>query len=129
MWVDREYTQHEADYINGLRRENERLKTANIALDMDKFRKYMECLLMERELEEMKKDHEIIVNDNQKKDSKIARYDHLIASLKGQSRIALEIMDWVNEKIMEMSARLEVQLQELETLKSKLEVTKSMKEI
>ena len=58
--MDREYTQNEADYINGLRRENERLKTANAALDVDKARKYMECLLMERELEKLKKDHEII---------------------------------------------------------------------
>ena len=70
------------DYINGLRRENERLKIANAALDVDKARKYMECLLMERELEELKKDHEIIVNDNLKKTSKIARYERLIVGFK-----------------------------------------------
>ena len=80
--MDREYTQHEVDYINGLRRKNERLKTANVALDVDKSRKYMEFLLMVRELEEMKKDHEIIINDNQKKTSKITRYERIIASFK-----------------------------------------------
>ena len=42
----------------------------------------MECLMMKSELQELKKDHEIIVNDNQKKDSKIARYERLIAGLK-----------------------------------------------
>ena len=127
MWVDREYTQHEADYINWLRRENERLKTTNVAMDVDKSKKYMECLIMERELEELKKDHEIIVNDIKKKDSKIARYERLIAGWKEQSKIALKIMDRVNAKILDLSIRLAVQLQELEMLKSKLEVATSLK--
>ena len=55
MWVDREYTQHELDYINGLRRENERLKIANVALDVDKSIKYI-VFIVEKELEELKKD-------------------------------------------------------------------------